>query len=165
MRPPVHALDVEIQDSYWAMNRAHHGLNKALALISHAKWKDCQKAARDAKEKVEDAVEIGKIPMNRLAAELRGVAQDIHIPSDRKERMVHIAQKANIMIRSANKAVNAPHQEKMRMALMEAIRITKEIEDDILRFYAKLHTKAHTKIHTKKKAYGMSRKRTLRHRR
>jgi hypothetical protein len=64
------------------------------------------------------------------------------------------------MIRSVKKAAAAPNPEKMKKALMEALRITKEIEEEILRFYAKLHTKAHTK----KKSYGMSRKRTLRHR-
>jgi len=142
--------DFDIHDTYWAMNRAHHGLNKALALLSDsdAKWKDCQKAARDAEDKVNDAMIMGKIPMNRLAAELRGVPQNIHLPADRKEAMVHIASKANIMIRSSKKAVNAPNPEKMKKALMEALRITKEIEEDILRFY---ETRKH---------YGVSRKKS-----
>jgi hypothetical protein len=160
MRPPTNAFEGEIYDAYWAMNRAHKGLHDALTSISTAKWKDCQKAALLAEDKVNDAVIIGKIPMNRLATELRGVPQNIHLPADRKEAMVRIASKANIMIRSTKKAVNAPNPEKMKKALMEALRITKEIEEEILKFYAKAHTKAHTK----KKSYGMSRKRTLRHR-
>jgi len=98
-------------------------------------------------------VMIGKIPMNRLAAELRGVPQNIHLPADRKEAMVRIAQKANIMIRSAKKAMNAPNPEKMKKALMEALRITMEIEHDILTFY---ETRGHSL--RKKKHYGMSRK-------
>lgn len=147
--------DFDIHDTYWAMNRAHHGLNKALVLINdHAAWKDCQQAARDAEDKVNDAVIMGKIPMNRLAAELRGVPQNIHLPADRKETMVHIASKANIMIRSSKKAVNAPNPEKMKKALVEALRITKEIEEDILRFYAKQGPYA------TRKHYGVSRKKS-----
>jgi hypothetical protein len=165
MRPPTNAFEGEIYDAYWAMNRAHKGLHDALTSISMgAKWKDCQKAALLAEDKVNDAVIIGKIPMNRLATELRGVPQNIHLPADRKEAMVRIASKANIMIRSVKKAAAAPNPEKMKKGLMETLRITKEIEEEILRFYAKLHTKVHTKVHTKKKSYGMSRKRTLRHR-
>jgi hypothetical protein len=156
----MNAFEGEIYDAYWAMNRAHKGLHDALTSISTAKWKDCQKAALLAEDKVNDAVIIGKIPMNRLATELRGVPQNIHLPADRKEAMVRIASKANIMIRSVKKAAAAPNPEKMKKALMETLRITKEIEEEILKFYAKLHTK----VHTKKKSYGMSRKRTLRHR-
>ena len=146
---PTNALDVEVHDAYWAMNRAHKGLHVALTSISMgATWKDCQKAALIAEDKVNDAVIMGKIPMNRLAAELRGVPQNIHLPADRKETMVHIAQKANIMIHYSKKAVAAPNPEKMKKALMEALRITKEIEEDILKFY------------TTRKHYGVSRKKS-----
>ena len=149
MRPPTNALDVEVHDAYWAMNRAHKGLHVALTSISMgATWKDCQKAALIAEDKVNDAVIMGKIPMNRLAAELRGVPQNIHLPTDRKEAMVHIASKANSMIRSVKKAVAAPNPEKMKKALMEALRMTKEIEEDILKFY---RTRKH---------YGVSRKKS-----
>jgi hypothetical protein len=87
---PTNAFEMEVYDAYWAMNRAHKGLHDALTLLSNrdAKWKDCQKAALLAEDKVNDAVIIGKIPMNRLAAELRGVPQNIHLPADRKEAMV-----------------------------------------------------------------------------
>lgn len=142
------------------MNRAHKGLHDALTLLSNrdAKWKDCQKAALLAEDKVNDAVMIGKIPMNRLAAELRGVPQNIHLPADRKEAMVRIAQKANIMIRSVKKAAAAPNPEKMKMALMEALRITKEIEEDILRFYEPHVTQlGHLKTSRKNRPYGVSR--------
>jgi hypothetical protein len=158
-------LDVEVHDAYWAMNRAHHGLNKALTSISTATWKDCQKAALLAEDKVNDAVIIGKIPMNRLATELRGVPQNIHLPADRKEEMVRIAQKAELMIRSTKKAVNAPNPEKMKKALMEALRMTKEIEEDILRFYEGLskHTKHATHAKQSKSLCRRTlRKRTLR---
>jgi len=156
MRPPTNAFEGEVYDAYWAMNRAHKGLHVALTLLSNrdAKWKDCQKAALLAEDKVNDAVIIGKIPMNRLAAELRGVPQNIHLPADRKEAMVHIATKANIMIRSAKKAVNAPNPEKMKKALMEALRMTKEIEEDILKFYAKQGP------YGTRKHYGVSRKKS-----
>jgi hypothetical protein len=153
MRPPTNAFEGEVYDAYWAMNRAHKGLHDALTSISTAKWKDCQKAALLAEDKVNDAVIIGKIPMNRLATELRGVPQNIHLPADRKEAMVRIAQKAELMIRSAKKAVNAPNPEKMKKALMEALRITKEIEEDILKFYT-----------TRKRTIRTLRKRTLRKR-
>jgi len=163
----MNALDVEVHDAYWAMNRAHKGLHVALTSISMgAKWKDCQKAALDAEDKVNDAVIMGKIPMNRLAAELRGVPQNIHLPADRKEAMVRIASKANIMIRSVKKAVNAPNPEKMKMALMEALRITMEIEEEILRFYEPPAPRAmqleHLKTSRKKRPYGVSRKRSKR---
>ena len=158
MRPPTNAFEGEVYDAYWALNRAHKGLHDALTLLSNrdAKWKDCQKAALLAEDKVNDAVMIGKIPMNRLAEELRGVPQNIHLPADRKEAMVRIAQKANIMIRSAKKAVNAPNPEKMKKALMEALRITKEMEEDILRFYEGLLTHA-----KQQKSYGVSRKKRI----
>jgi hypothetical protein len=114
MRSPVDALDVTIQDTYWAINRALHGLNKALALISDAKWKDCQQAARNAKEKAEDA---------------------LIIAHEAQEPMRPMVAKIRHMIRVEEKAVNAPNPEKMKKALMEAVHMAKEIEDDIVKFY------------------------------
>lgn len=162
MRPPTNAFEVEIYDAYWAMNRAHKGIHDALTSISMgAKWKDCQKAALLAEDKVNDAVEIWKVPQKSAEHDalphMRVWVMSFH------ERGVCLW--STRLRLHAKKAVNAPNPEKMKKALMETLRITKEIEEEILRFYAKLHTKAHTKIHTKKKPYGMSRKRTLRHRR
>jgi hypothetical protein len=159
MRPPTNAFEGEVYDAYWAMNRAHKGLHDALTSISMgAKWKDCQKAALLAEDKVNDAVEIWKVPQKS--------AEHDALPSHMRVWVMSFHERGvwGRLRLHAKRAVNAPNPEKMKKGLMETLRITKEIEEEILRFYAKLHTKVHTKVHTKKKSYGMSRKRTLRHR-
>jgi hypothetical protein len=79
MRPPTNAFEGEVYDAYWAMNRAHKGLHDALTSISMgATWKDCQKAALLAEDKVNDAAIM--VPMNRLATTPQNI-----LPADRKE--------------------------------------------------------------------------------
>jgi len=61
--------------------------------------------------------------------------------------------------------VNAPNPEKMKKALMEALRITKEMEEDILQFYGTHVTQlGHLKTSRKKRPYGVSRKKVRTHR-
>jgi hypothetical protein len=135
----------EIHDAYWALNRAHKGLHDALTSISTAKWKDCQKAARAAEEKVEDAIEVAKTTTVQGIERLR----HIHLP--------------------AKKAAAASNPEKMRIALIEALRITKEMEEEMLRVdrghAAPRAQLEHLKTSMRKKgAYGVSRKQRRTHR-
>ena len=143
---PLNALDVEVHDTYWALNRAHKGLHVALTSISMgATWKDCQKAARAAEEKVEDAIEVAK------TTTVQGI-----------ERLRHIHL-------HAKKAAAASNPEKMRVALIEALRITKEMEEEMLRVYrghaAPRAQLEHLKTSLRKKGpYGVSRKQRRTHR-
>ena len=147
MRPPMNDFDMRVYDAYWALNRAHKGLDVALTSISTAKWKDCQKATLLAEEKVEDAIEIAK----SLPAEGKGWMADL------------------LSIRlHASKAAAAPNPERMKRALMEALRLTMETEEVIRRFYEKRaapHATPHAtqlenlKASRKKGPYGVSRKR------
>ena len=142
---PTNALDVEVHDAYWALNRAHKGLHVALTSISTAKWKDCQKAARAAEEKVEDAIEVAK------TTTVQGI-----------ERLRHIHL-------HAKKAAAASNPEKMRIALIEALRMTKEMEEEMLRVYrgyaAPRAQLEHLKTSLRKKRpYGVSRKQRRTHR-
>jgi hypothetical protein len=53
----------------------------------------------------------------------------------------------------------------MKKALMDALRITKEIEEDILKFYEPHVTQVgHLKTSRKKRPYGVSRKKVRTHR-
>ena len=152
MRPPMNDFDMRVYDTYWALNRAHKGIDDALTSISMgAKWKDCQKAALLAEEKVEDAIEIAK-----------------SLPAEGKGWMAPL-----LSIRlHASKAAAAPNPEKMKRALMEALRLTMETEEVIRRFYEKRaapHATPHVTPHAtqlenlkasrKKRPYGVSRKR------
>jgi hypothetical protein len=169
MRPPTNAFEREVYDAYWAMNRAHKGLHDALTSISMgATWKDCQKAALLAEDKVNDAVIM--VSMNRLATTPQNI-----LPADRKEAIdlhdrgvwgrlrLHERGVWGRLRLHAKKAVNAPNPEKMKKALMEALRITMEIEEDILRFYEGLSKHAKHTTHAKQSKQSL-RRRTLRKR-
>lgn len=144
MRPPMNDFDMRVYDTYWALNRAHKGIDVALTSISMgAKWKDCQKAALLTEEKVEDAIEIAK-----------------SLPAEGKGWMAPL-----LSIRlHASKAATAQNPEKMKMALMEALHLTMETEGVIRRFYGKRaapHVMQWKHLKTsmrKKKTYGVSRK-------
>jgi len=145
---------MRVYDAYWALNRAHKGIHDALTSISTAKWKDCQKAALLAEEKVEDAIEIAK----SLPAEGKG----------------WMAELLSIRLH-ASKAAAAQNPEKMKMALMQALRLTMETEEVIRRFYETHATPhatphvtplEHVKTSRKKRSYGVSRnKRSKRNKR
>ena len=163
MRPPTNAFEGEVYDAYWALNRAHKGLHDALTLLSNrdAKWKDCQKAALLAEDKVNDAVEIWKVPQKS--------AEHDALPSHMRVWIMSFHERGvwGRLRLHAKKAAAAPNPEKMKKALMEALRITKEMEEDILRFYEP-HSAPHAiqlghlKTSRKKRPYGVSRKRNKR---
>ena len=161
MRPPTNALDVEVHDAYWAMNRAHKGLHDALTLLSNrdAKWKDCQKAALLAEDKVNDAVEIWKVPQKS--------AEHDALPSHMQVWIMSFHERGvwGRLRLHAKKAAAAPNPEKMKKALMEALRITKEMEEDILQFYEPHVTQlGHLKTSRKSRPYGVSRNKRMRKR-
>jgi hypothetical protein len=163
MRPPTNAFEGEVYDAYWAMNRAHKGLHDALTLLSNrdAKWKDCQKAALLAEDKVNDAVEIWKVPQKS--------AEHDALPSHMRVWIMSFHERGvwGRLRLHAKKAAAAPNPEKMKKALMEALRITKEMEEDILQFYG-THSAPHVtqlenlKASRKKRSYGVSWKRNKR---
>jgi len=136
---------MRVYDAYWALNRAHKGIHDALTSISTAKWKDCQKAALLAEEKVEDAIEIAK----SLPAEGKG----------------WMAELLSIRLHTS-KAAAAQNPEKMKMALMQALRLTMETEEVIRRFYETPHVTRvkHLKTSRKKRPYGVSRNKRMRKR-
>ena len=150
MRPPMNDFDMRVYDTYWALNRAHKGLDVALTSISmDAKWKDCQKAALLAEEKVEDAIEIAK-----------------SLPAEGKGWMAPL-----LSIRLHVKKAAAQNPEMMKMALMQALRLTMETEEVIRRFYEKraaphatphVTPLEHLKASRKKRPYGVSRNKRMR---
>ena len=109
-----------------------------------ATWKECQKAALIAEDKVNDAIEVAK------TTTVQGI-----------ERLRHIHL-------HAKKAAAASNPEKMRIALMEALRMTKEMEEMLRvdRGHAAPRAQLeHLKTSMRKKRpYGMSRKQRRTHR-